>query len=262
MDPRQSNVGLALLVLLGSREQRSALPEGMRSLCRAVLALAVEPLRGSRSAGEWFEHLKATIGTYRGLRIALVSELVRSLSADEGLGERLANETSQFAGEVRFAPGLDDLAEGAARYALDAGVSLLRASAKVLPTSPTELAELGEVTRWLAAGPESSLTAARDPVIGLHEDLCALDSSLLTIADADGHVAGRAAEVAEAAAWEAYSRARAIVVCLGRLGLKDLPIEDRDVARRRARELVRRVGEGWTAQERAAFEASREPLRR
>ncbi|MCB9666494.1 MAG: hypothetical protein H6732_20455 [Alphaproteobacteria bacterium] len=190
--------------------------------------LVVVPLQAAPDDVAWAATLDRVRSTWTGLRVAL---------AQAGVGVAAAG-----AGEPLPLPfvALQEPAHGAAAHA----VELLR--------------WLGEQGASAARGQQASRDA--EVLRQVVDDVAVIELCWLTL------VGPRppAACVADAAAWEAYSRARSAEPGLRSLGFdpSGMPRESADEAAARGLALLDAVAAGWTDEDRRAVERARvrEPL--
>ncbi len=199
---------------------------------RSIDELVVGPLKSARDDVEWAESVERVLPTWAGLRVALAQAGVQALGV-----ETLEQATREIADLPLTL--LPEPAHGAAVYAIDMLVWLAEQTlAAVRRRAPLDVDALQEVIHDVAVIELCWLTLVGQP--------------------------RPAASVAEAAAWEAYSRARPLGPLLRRVGLDetDMPVETPDEAAARGLALLGAVATGWTDADRAAVEAARirEPL--
>jgi hypothetical protein len=205
---------------------------GVPALVRSIDALVVTPLKAALDDVAWAATLDRVLADWGGLRVALAK------AGGEALGvHTIEGATRQGADLPRTL--LPEPAHGAAVYAIDL------------------LAWLGEQT--LPAVPQRvpPHVEANQSIV---QDVAVIELCWLTLVGADRP----RMSVAEAAAWEAYSRARSVGASLRTLGLDwaDMPRETAGEAAARGLSLLNAVATGWThADLRAVDEARRrEPL--
>jgi hypothetical protein len=205
---------------------------GVRSLVRSTDELVVGPLKAAGDDVEWAETLDRVLPTWAGLRIALAQAGIQALGVETL--EAAAREVAELPLTL-----LPEPAHGAAVYAIDLLV-------------------------WLG---EQTLAAVRrraaldvEAVQAVVQDVAVIELCWLTL------VRSRrpAAVVAEAAAREAYSRARPLGPLIRRIGLDlaGFPAETRDEAVSRGLAQVALVSSLCTSADTVAIEAARlrEPL--
>ena len=201
----------------------------LASLFESIDQLVVAPLRSAGDEAVWGERLEACRSTWWGLRIA-----VGQAAAQEGLLEPL----------------------------LEAGASAATLPAPSQPAEPARgaFAYAMRLLSWVGGEALSAAVHKRrlDPDLlrVIAEELAVIELCWLTLLVEDDLHPG----VAEAAAWEAYSRARSIRGQLLAAGFVDEPpLEVHERAAERARALVARLSTGWTEDERDGFYEGRLP---
>jgi len=201
-------------------------------LIETIQDRVVGPLKAARDDVEWSDALESVLEPWLHLRLALV---VASIELE---GEGVLDEFEEAVNKIDEVPLtlLPEPAHGAARYAI---------------------AMLGSVGAGLIAATRRRKKLDFGLLEALLEEIAVIELAWLTIAGSDRP----AALVAEAAAWEAYSRVRPLRVSLIHVGLDAtlLPVEEPSDAMARAEELLGRVARGWTPEERAAVEQARMP---
>ena len=205
---------------------------GVHALVRSIDELVVDPLKAARDDVAWADTLDRVLPTWAGLRVALAQGGIQALGV-----ETLEAATREVA-ELPLTL-LPEPAHGAAVFAIDLLVWLGEQTlAAVRRRAPLDLEALQAVV----------------------QDVAVIELCWLTLVGPKRPVA----VVAEAAAWEAYSRARPLGPLVRRIGL-DLagcPTETPDEAVARGLAQVALVSTLWTSADTAAVEAARlrEPL--
>lgn len=205
---------------------------GVQALVRSIDALVVEPLKTARDDVMWAEALDRALPTWMGLRVALAQAGIQALGVETL--EAASREVADLPLTL-----LPEPAHGAAVYAIDL------------------LAWLGEQTLAAVRRRERFDVVALQSLI---EDVAVIELCWLTLVGPERP----APVVAEAAAWDAYSRARPLRSRLRRIGFDPagLPVETPDEAVARGVALVDAVASGWTDADREAVESARirEPI--
>lgn len=193
----------------------------------------VRPLKAAGDDDAWAGALGEVLPHWLRLRISLVGTVI------ELEGEQALDGLEGAASQVQDVPLtlLPEPAHGAARYSI---------------------AMLGAICEAVFAAARRRKQVDWKLVEALVEDIAVIELAWFTIAGEDRP---RAA-VAEAAAWEAYSRARPLRTWLVRAGLDAavLPREDADEARARGAAMLTRVARGWSDAEEEAVERARLPI--
>jgi hypothetical protein len=222
----------ALRTPLPACVQRDLAPAALRPLLELIDERVVRPLKEARDDLEWAEALDEVLDHWTRLRLSLVTAMV------ELEGESFLDRFEEAVGLIEEIPLtlLPEPAHGAARH----------------------------VIAMLAGTCEAAIAAARrrrhvdcafaETLVG---DIAVIELAWLTLAGPDRP----RASVAEAAAWEGYSRARPLRAWLVRAGfdVSSLPKEEPADAQARAAALLRRVSSGWSDEEQAAVAGARLP---
>jgi hypothetical protein len=199
----------------------------LRAISRRIQSTIVQPLRGAKDELEWMGLFPAKLEEWLLLRSQLAYEIRRALSG----------ETIAAAGRSGLPPPVATIPEPARSAAVFAQALL----------------------QWLFGRVEGVTKNRRFDLSTLAElvrDLAATELALLTVMD---DMKAPQQDVAEAAAWEAYARARTLRGLAFGLGLGDerIPTESAVEKAARARAMLSRVSSGWSQAERKAVEDAR-----
>ena len=207
-------------------------PEALRPLLEVIFERVVRPLKEAGDDLEWADALDEVLDHWIRLRLSLVTAMLEL--EGEAILDRI-EEAVDLIDEIPLTL-LPEPAHGAARHAI------------------AMLAGTCEATLAAARRRKNVDWALVEALIG---DIAVVELAWLTMAGPDRP----RASVAEAAAWEGYSRVRPLRAWLVRAGLdaSALPKEDPVEARERAAALLRRVSTGWSDEEQAAVAGARLP---
>lgn len=207
-------------------------PAALWPLLEVIDERVVRPLKQARDDLEWADALDEVLDHWIRLRLSFVTAML------ELEGEAILDRFEEAVGVMDEIPLtlLPEPAHGAARHAI------------------AVLAGTCEATLAAVRRKKHVDWALVEALIG---DIAVVELAWLTLA---GPVRPRAS-VAEAAAWEGYSRARPLRAWLLRAGLdaSALPKEEPTEARARAAALLGRVSSGWSDEEQAALSGARLP---
>lgn len=207
-------------------------PEALRPLFEVIFERVVRPLKEASDDLAWADALDEVLDHWVRLRLALVTAMLEL--EGEAILDRL-EEAVELIDDIPLTL-LPEPAHGAARHAI----------------------------AMLAGTCEATLAASRRRkhvdwalVEALIGDIAVVELAWLTMAGPDRPQAS----VAEAAAWEGYSRVRPLRAWLVRAGLdaSALPREGAVEAQERAAALLLRVSTGWSDEEQAAVAGARLP---
>lgn len=196
---------------------------------QSIDELVVHPLKAARDEVAWNDQLEAVLATWAGLRVALAEAGIREL------GPLTIEEAARQVADLPLTL-LPEPAHGAAVFSID-------------------------LLAWLA---EQTFAAIRrrapldiDALQACIHDVAMVELCWLTLVGDERPVPA----VAEAAAWEAYSRARPLRALLLRVGFarEGMPTETADEASERGLAMLERVSGAWTDGDRAAVNAARLP---
>lgn len=208
------------------------IPAPLQPLLAAVWERVIRPLKGAEDDEAWAATLEEVLEPWLRIRLAITSTLI------------------ELEGEIAFAM-LDDTA----RAIDETPLTLLPAPAHGAAYFATTV--LSGIPRAIASTVRRRGTLDVERLERLIEDIAIIELAWLTIAGPERP----RASVAEAAAWEAYSRVRPLRASLARAGLdsSELPTETPDDAAERARAMLARLARGWTDAEQSAIDDARLP---
>lgn len=208
------------------------LPGPLRPLVVTAWERVILPLKNASDEESWADTLDEVLEAWLRLRMAINATRV------ELDGESVLATVDEIAAQIDEIPLtlLPAPAHGAARYATSM---------------------LGGIARAVASAARRRSALDVERLQNLVETIAIIELAWFTLA---GPERPRAA-VAEAAAWEAYSRVRPLRALLARAGLDaaELPAEEPADAVERARAMLARVSRGWTEGVQAALESARLP---
>jgi hypothetical protein len=202
---------------------------GSKSLSQAVEERVILPLKQAEDELAWTERMEEVVGPWMELRIVLTAAAIR------GFGPQKFESASRAIADLPLTL-LPEPAHGAALFSL-------------------------EVVAWLIARTFAALRGGApidaDVLAACVHDLAVIELCWFTLIGPERPVPS----VAEAAAWEAYSRALPLRALLLRVGVPrdGMPVETPEEATARGLALLERVSSSWTDADTAAVEAARLP---
>lgn len=212
--------------------ETSDVPAPLQPLLAAMETHIVHPLKTAKDDEAWAETLDTVLQTWLRIRLAITTTLI------------------ELEGEAFFAM-LDDTA----RPIEETPLTLLPAPAHSAARFAT--ITLSGIQRAMASALRRRRELNVELLEHLVEDIAIIELAWLTIAGPERP----RASVAEAAAWEAYSRVRPLRASLSGAGLDtaELPTETPNDAAERAMAMLARLAHDWTDAEQAALDSARLP---